>query len=171
MASRRSARSPVVLLGALLLAGVLWLARSPLWHAPSPALPATALVARVVDGDTVELDDGRRLRYLGIDTPEVRRRRGQDWIYAPEPFAEAASEANRALVEGRRVRLEYDTRTHDKYDRLLAYVYVGDTCINAELLRRGLARVLILPPNTHHADAFAALQRQAREQRVGMWGE
>lgn len=134
------------------------------------ALPAAAVVARVIDGDTVELADGRRLRYLGINTPELRRRVGAQWVYRPEPFGEEAAEANRRLVEGKAVRLEYDARPYDKYGRLLAHVYAGETCVNAELVARGLARVLIIPPNVRHAEEFEALQRQARTQRAGLWG-
>ena len=70
---------------------------------------------RVIDGDTVQLTDGRLVRYVGIDTPEVRRRVGETWVLDPEPFAEVAMEANRRLVEGRRVRLEYDVQTHDRF--------------------------------------------------------
>ena len=134
------------------------------------SLPATAVVARVIDGDTVELSDGRRVRYLGINTPELRKRAGTQWIYAPEPFGEEAAAANRRLVEGRTVRLEYDSRLYDRYNRLLAYVYAGETFVNAALLAQGLARVLIIPPNTRHAEEFQDLQRQARQARLGMWG-
>ena len=134
------------------------------------ALPSTAVVSRVIDGDTVELADGRRLRYLGINTPELRRRAGTQWVYHPEPFGEEAAAANQQLVAGKTVRLEYDARPYDKYSRLLAYVYVGKRSVNAELLARGLARVLIIPPNVRHAEEFEALQRQARQQRAGLWG-
>ncbi len=136
---------------------------------PSAPLPATAVVARVIDGDTVELADGRRVRYLGINTPETRHRVGQQWVYAPEPFAEEATKVNRRLVEGKTVRLEFDVRSYDKYHRLLAHVYVGDTLVNAELLQRGLARVLVIPPNVRHAEEFESLERAARKQRVGLW--
>ena len=158
------------LLGALALAAAVLLQRGALTGALPPAA-SSAVVARVIDGDTVELADGRRLRYLGINAPEVRHRRGQDWVYAPEPFAEEAAAANRALVEGRPVRLEYDARRQDRYGRLLAHVYVGETLVGGELLRRGLARVLIIPPNTRRAAEFEALQRQARQARVGLWRE
>ena len=160
------------LFGALILTLTVVLHRYGPQRSPvaTASLPSSAVVARVIDGDTVELADGRRVRYLGIDTPELRKRVGQSWVYAPEPFAEAAAAANRTLVEGRTVRLEYDARPYDRYNRLLAYIYVGETFVNAELLARGLARVLIIPPNVRHAEECEALQRQARQQRAGMWG-
>jgi len=135
------------------------------------ALPEHAVVRAVVDGDTVELADGRLVRYLGIDTPEVRRRAGGQWVRDPEPFAVAATEANRRLVEGRRVRLEYDAQTHDRFGRLLAYVYVDGTMVNEELLRLGLAQPLTIPPNMKYADAFRELASEARRRQQGAWSD
>jgi len=127
-------------------------------------------VRRAIDGDTIELTDGRLVRYLGIDAPEVRRRAGGTWVLDPEPMGLEATEANRRLVEGRRVRLEYDARSRDRFGRLLAYVYVGDTMANAELLRLGLARPLILPPNAKYEEHFRRLADEAQRQGRGMWG-
>ena len=134
------------------------------------ALPEEAVVRRVFDGDTVELSGGRLVRYCGIDTPEVRRRVGEIWVRDPEPFGVAASEANRRFVEHQRVRLEYDVETHDRFGRLLAYVYVGETMINAQLLAAGLARPMRIPPNVKYADRFDALAREARQAGRGLWG-
>ena len=124
---------------------------------------------RVVDGDTIELSDGRLVRYIGIDAPEARRKEGGRWVADPEPFAEAATEANRHLVAGRRVRLEYDVQTHDRFGRLLAYVYVGDTMVNAQLLSEGMAQLLTIPPDVTYAARFRALAEEAREARRGLW--
>ena len=134
------------------------------------ALPKQAHVRRVIDGDTVELDDGRLVRYTGIDAPEVRRRAGDRWVVDPEPFGEAATEANKRLVGGRTVRLEYDVQTHDRFGRLLAYVYVGHTMINAELIRNGFAQPLTIPPNVKYAEQFRALAEEARRAQRGLWG-
>ena len=123
----------------------------------------------MVDGDTVELADGRLLRYIGIDTPEVRRKQDGRWIVEPEPFGEAASAFNRQLVQGKRVRLEYDVQTQDRFGRLLAYVYVGDQMVNAELLRAGFAQPLTIPPNVTYADTFRALAQEARRAQRGLW--
>ncbi len=133
-----------------------------------------ATVQRVVDGDTIEVSDGagarQLVRYLGIDAPELRRR-GPDghWIYDPQPYAKAAFEANRRLVEGRQVRLEYDAETRDRYGRLLAYVYVESRLINAELVELGLARVVPHPPNTRLIGLLFQRQRDAQAHRRGLW--
>ena len=116
-------------------------------------------VRRVIDGDTIELVDGTKVRYLGINTPEV----GQ-------PGAEEATEANRALVEGKKVRLECDTpKKQDKYGRALAYVYVDDTFINGELLRKGLAEINTYKQKLKHLDALIKCQREAIKNQRGIW--
>ena len=139
------------------------------------ALPAGAqsaiegTVVRIVDGDTIHVRLGERIekvRYIGVNTPEVHHpRKGE------EPGGRAASLLNRQLVSGRRVRLELDAQSHDRYGRLLAYVWVDDTMINAELVRRGFAQVMTIPPNVRHQSLFLKLQREAREARRGFWGE
>ena len=137
-------------------------------HAERPQ--QDTVVRRVVDGDTVTLADGRLVRYIGIDTPEVRRRIGGRWVKDPEPFGEAATEANRRLVEGRAVRLESDVQTHDRFGRLLAYVYTGDLMVNEELLRQGYAQPLTIPPNVRYVQRFRAAAEEARQAQRGLWG-
>jgi micrococcal nuclease len=124
-----------------------------------------ALSGRVVavsDGDTirVRLDGGRveRVRYIGVDTPETA-----------ECFSARASAFNARLVDDREVRLERDAEERDRYGRLLAYVYVGDTFVNAELVRRGYAQPLTVPPNVQHAERFSRLARDARRAGTGLW--
>lgn len=109
------------------------------------------------------------MRYIGIDTPETRRRAGDRWVEDPEPFGREASEANRRLVEGHTVRLEYDVEPHDRYGRLLAYVYVDGRLINAQLVEEGYAHLLTIPPNVKHAEEFRELAKQARAERRGLW--
>ena len=121
----------------------------------------TAQVQRVVDGDTVVLAGGERVRYLGIDTPEVTG--------TPEPFGSEATDANRRLVAGRRVRLERDVSDTDRFDRLLRYVYTDGVMVNAELVREGFARVLVFPPDTRYASCLMALEVEAREEGRGVW--
>jgi micrococcal nuclease len=130
-------------------------------------------VSRVIDGDTieVELDDGigggptlEDVRYIGIDTPES--------VKPGTPvqcFGKEASEFNQELVEGRRVLLRFDRELRDRFGRLLAYVYVGETFVNAELLRRGYARTLEIEPNTSNAGQFASLEADAGEAGLGLW--
>ncbi len=134
-----------------------------------PALPGDATVRRVVDGDTIELSDGRLVRYLGIDAPEVRRRDGARWVEALEPFAREAMEANRRLVDGRRVRLEYDVQSQDRFGRLLAHVYVGETLVGEALLREGWAEPLVIAPNVRYAQRFRAVADDARRAGRGRW--
>ncbi len=127
-----------------------------------------ATVVRVVDGDTIEvrLLHGRteKVRYIGMDTPETHHpRRGE------EPGGRLAWAVNRRLAEGKSVRLELDVQERDRYRRLLAYVYVGDLMVNAELVRLGYAQVMTIPPNVRHAELFRKLEREARENARGLW--
>jgi micrococcal nuclease len=148
---------------------------APLLLVLALALPAAAqptlegTVTRIIDGDTIHVRvDGRveKVRYIGVNTPEVHHpRKGE------EPGGRAAATVNRDLVDGRRVRLELDAQSRDRYGRLLAYVWVDDTMINAELVRRGFAQVMTIPPNVRHQALFLKLQREAREARRGFWGE
>ena len=135
------------------------------------ALPKEARIRRVVDGDTVQLSDGRLLRYIGINAPEVRRKVAGRWVEAPEPFAFAAAEANRQLVEGRKVRLEYDVQTRDRFGRLLAYLYVDDAMVNEELVREGLAQPMTIRPDVKYAERFRELAEEARRENRGMWAD
>jgi micrococcal nuclease len=145
----------VALLGGPALAG-----------AQSPSIEG--LVVRVVDGDTIHVQLSDRLekvRYIGVNTPELRHpQRGV------EPGSHAARAVNRRLVEGKRVRLELDVQPRDRHGRLLAYVWTGDTMVNAELLRLGYAQVMTVPPNVRHQSLFLKLQRAARDSHRGLWG-
>ena len=128
-----------------------------------------ARVVRVVDGDTIIVSlDGqeRRLRYIGIDCPELAHSgKPREWM------AREASEANERLVGGRIVYLEKDVSETDRYGRLLRYVWVGDRMVNAELVRLGYAHAITYPPDVKHQDLLRAAQREAREAKRGLWGE
>ena len=125
-----------------------------------------AVVQRAVDGDTVVLTNGERVRYIGVDTPELHHPRKPVQWYARE-----AMEFNRKLVEDQKVRLEFDVERRDRYGRLLAYVFLEDgRFVNAELLKEGYAQLLTIPPNVRYVDLFVGLQRQARESKRGLWG-
>jgi micrococcal nuclease len=127
-----------------------------------PLAPAAAdefgRVKQVYDGDTVLFEDGRRVRYLGINAPEFR-----------EPFYLKAKRYNESLVLGREVRLESDVERTDAYDRLLAYVYAGDQLVNAELVRQGLAHAFFVGPGRKHNALLLRLQNEARQRRQGIW--
>ena len=143
---------------------------------PTPALgeeptgpTEIGTVTAVVDGDTIDVDiDGTvyRVRYIGIDTPEVHN--GEEWL-----GAEAAA-ANASLVEGREVVLEKDVSETDQYGRLLRYVWVGDgegwLLVNLELLRLGMAQVTTYPPDVKYADGlYVAAQGLATSSGLGLW--
>jgi micrococcal nuclease len=129
---------------------------------------AYAQVIRAVDGDTIEAAIGGRLediRYIGVDTPET--------VKPGTPvqcFGHRASRFDRRLVEHRRVRLVFGVERRDIYGRLLAYVYIGHRFVNADLVHRGLARTLTIPPNTLHSALFARLQAGAARAGRGLWG-
>jgi len=124
-------------------------------------------VVRVVDGDTIDLqlaDRVEKIRNIGVNAPEMHHP-----IRGEEPGGREAAEANRRLVAGRHVRLELDVRTRDRYGRLLAYVWAGDTMVNAELVRLGYAQVMTVPPNVKYQHLFVKLQREARDAHRGLW--
>lgn len=126
-------------------------------------------VKRVVDGDTfwVYNDSMKaiKVRLIGVDTPETVHPRKSG-----EYFGEEASDYVKSLLETNRVRLEYDVGKEDRYGRTLAYVYLEDgTFLNADLLKKGYARIMTIPPNIKHADYFLKLERKARKKKKGMW--
>ena len=125
--------------------------------------PDTARVIRVIDGDTIAIEGGYRVRYIGIDTPEIHPQM--------EAFGAEAWQANRQLVEGKEVRLEQDVSETDRYGRLLRYVYVDNIMVNAELVRQGLAVAKAYPPDTEYHELLAELERQARLAGKGMWAK
>ena len=121
-------------------------------------------VVHVIDGDTIELEGGERIRYIGMDTPET-----VDPRKPVQCFGLEASRKNKELVEGKRVRLEKDITDRDRYGRLLRYVWVGDVFVNLELVRQGFAHSYSYPPDIAHQDQFRAAEREAREANKGLW--
>ncbi len=137
---------------------------------PTPAAPqgdsATVQVVRVIDGDTIQVccvfGDQVTVRYIGIDTPETHHP-----MKGVEPYGMEASKANRKLVDGKTVRLEFDVEQLDRYGRFLAYVYLKDgTFVNAWLVENGYAMVMTVPPNVKCQDLF--LKPEAKEQKREM---
>lgn len=136
------------------------------------------LVKRAVDGDTLLLENGERVRLIGIDTPEMHEssklyrdaERSRQDASAIIELGKKAYIFTRNLVEGKRVRLEFDVEKYDKYKRLLAYVYLEDgTFVNAEIVKQGYANLLSIPPDVKYAEFFQKLYREAREMRRGLW--
>jgi micrococcal nuclease len=141
-----------------------------------PSGPVDAHVTHVVDGDTIDvrMPDGEEesVRYIGIDTPETVKPDTPVQCGGPEAHA-----VNERLVGGRTVTLRFDAERRDVYGRLLAYVYLPRAgsgghalFVNAELVRRGLARTLTIPPNDSFAQLFARLAARAGAAGRGLWG-
>ena len=149
------------------------------WHpAPQPVYPpidhsiktdygTPILVRRVIDGDTIELINGDRVRYIGMDTPEE-----VDPRKPVQCFAREAAERNRELVEGKTVVLYKDVSPRDQYGRLLAFIYLASgTFVNLELVKEGFAFNYPFPPDTSKEEEFRAAETAARASRLGLWGQ
>jgi micrococcal nuclease len=137
----------------------------------APAIPGSiqAHVTRVVDGDTIVVNiQGKdyKLRYIGMDTPET--------VNPDKPvqfMGKEASRKNLELVGGKTVTLEKDISETDRYGRLLRYVWVDGLMVNAELVRLGYAHAYTYPPDIKYQDVFRTLEKEARENRRGLWAE
>jgi endonuclease YncB( thermonuclease family) len=124
-------------------------------------------VKYVFDGDTVLLKSGKKVRYLGIDAPEIDHEEGKH-----EFMALSAKDFNSNLVKGAKVRLEYDQEKKDRYGRLLAYLFLENgKMINALLLERGLAYVLLKTPNLKYKEQLLKCQRKAINEKIGIWSK
>lgn len=130
----------------------------PLWSSNEVVETERALVVRVIDGDTVELANGRHVRYLGIDTPETG-----------DAFSVEATARNIELVEGKVVELISGRRDVDEYGRLLRYVFVDGTFVNTELVSEGLATALIFDPDDRYSQVIVQLEQYAKIRKQGLW--
>ena len=137
-------------------------------------------VTKVIDGDTLELQDQNRVRLIGLDTPEVRfnKKLARDANRLDKDcetiiaMGKRATEFTRKLVLGKQVKLEFDFEKRDRYGRLLAYVYLPDgRMLNAEIIKQGYGQIYTFPPNIKHVDMFIKLQIEARENNRGLWNE
>ena len=147
-------------------------------HTPAAAEGGFFYVSKAIDGDTLRLSNGEHVRLIGIDTPESRynsklardsqrSRKDMDTILN---MGKQASIFTRRLVEGKRVKLVFDVQKHDKYGRLLAYVYLEDgTFLNARIIEEGYAQVMTIAPNIRYAQTFLKLEREARQNGNGLW--
>jgi micrococcal nuclease len=122
------------------------------------------VVEKVIDGDTLRLEDGRQVRLLGVDTPESKHAQVPVQVFSQEAY-----EFSKQMTEGFEVRLEYDAEATDKYGRVLAYVYLRDgRMLNEELLKRGYAYVLRRFPFKKKRE-FLYIQDIARQEQRGLW--
>lgn len=123
-------------------------------------------VSRVHDGDTVQLRDGRKLRFVGVDTPELGRDGAPSQPYAQE----AARALDKLLAAQPFLQLRYDAERRDPYQRLLAHLYLENgVSVEAWLLEQGYATQLVVPPNVWNLECYRAAERRAREARRGIW--
>lgn len=133
-----------------------------------------ALVLKVIDGDTIEVQLGEEIssvRYIGIDTPET-----VDPRKAVECFGKEAANENKKLVGGKQIILVKDISEMDKFGRLLRYVYVklsdeNNLFVNDYLIRAGFAKAVTFPPDVKFTDQFLQAEKQAREAKRGFWGK
>lgn len=127
------------------------------------------LCTRVVDGDTIIVNiDGKkeRVRLIGVDTPETKHPKKP-----VQYFGKEASAFTKSMVEGKKVRLEYDFQKRDKYNRLLAYVYLKDgTFLNAEIIKQGYGFAYVRYP-FKYLDDFRAYEKKARRNKSGLWSK
>ncbi len=152
---------------ALLIALAIW----RVWHAPptletpSALEPGSYRIARAVDGDTLLLDNGARLRLIGVNTPEsVHPER------PPEPLGAEAAAFTRQMVEGRSVELTFDRERQDRYGRFLAYVWIDGNLLNETLIRQGYGRATLQYNYSESMKRrFKNAQTQAQAERLGIW--
>ena len=123
-----------------------------------------AIVTKVIDGDTVEINGSQQVRYIGINTPEISFTNGEADCYGEE-----ARRANEELVGGKKVWLEKDVSETDKYGRLLRYVWSGDLMINEYLVSQGFANIATYPPDVKHQERLLEAQKEAVLNKSGLW--
>lgn len=125
-------------------------------------------VVRVIDGDTIELEAGQKVRYIGIDTPEIVDPRRD-----PQCFSKEASLQNKKLVEGKEIYLEKDVSETDRYGRLLRYIYLekNGISINEQLVKEGYAVASSYPPDVKYQEKFRLAEQEARNNQRGLWQE
>ena len=120
----------------------------------------TERVVKVIDGDTVKLENGEKVRYIGIDAPELKTN---------ECFAQEAKRENEKLVEGKIIKLKKDVSEKDSYGRLLRYVWKDNLFINLYLVKNGFAVSSTYPPDLAYADLINQAEKKAKEERKGLW--
>lgn len=122
-------------------------------------------VSKIIDGDTIELLGGIRIRYIGINAPEIANDPSLEECYGNE-----AKIKNAELLKDKKVKLVADKENEDQYGRLLRYVYLEDgTFVNLELVKNGFARTLPIAPNTEFKNEFVSAENSAKKNGLGLW--
>ena len=146
----------------------------------SPITPIVTIVAsssatltkviRVIDGDTIEIENGQKVRYIGIDTPEIHNPKKPIQCFGQEAYLK-----NKTLVEGKQIRLEKDVSDKDRYGRLLRFIFIQKEStseaifVNDYLVREGFAFAATFPPDVKYSQTFRLAQQEAREKNKGLW--
>lgn len=123
-------------------------------------------VIRVIDGDTIEIEGGDKVRYIGIDTPET-----VDPKQSIQCFGQEADIKNKELVEGKELELEKDVNNTDRYGRLLRYVWIDNEMINEKLIRLGYAKLETVPPDVKYSERLIKAEKDARVKNIGLWSK
>jgi micrococcal nuclease len=139
---------------------------------PSPTIfigeKQTVFVTRVIDGDTIEIEGKIKVRYIGVNTPEIYHdttgKKTGEQCFASESYLE-----NKKLVEGKTITIVKDISDKDKYGRLLRYVYVEDQFINEYLIKNGFAKIMTIKPDTKYSQQFKVDQAEAKLNNLGIW--
>lgn len=134
--------------------------------APTISNEKTYKVIRIIDGDTFEIESGEKVRLIGIDTPEIDEK-----DQTKKCWALKAMFKTKEMLEGKNIKMEQDISSTDKYQRLLRYVWIEDFFFNDYLVKNGLAWAVTYPPDVKYQEQFSESQRQARESKLGLWGE
>jgi micrococcal nuclease len=133
----------------------------------SPTIPTPKQLVKlsyVIDGDTIIVDGNKKIRYIGINTSELKTKTTPDECYARE-----ASDENKKLLDNKQIFLEKDVSETDKYGRLLRYVWADDIFINDFLVRNGFAKIDTYPPDTKYYYQFKQAEKEAKENNLGLW--
>jgi micrococcal nuclease len=146
----------------MFVAGVFVVGASGIVVASYTPTTRVAFVARVIDGDTIELGRGTHVRFIGVDTPEV--------FFGTECFGPEASAFTERHLEGDRVRLEFDVQRRDRYGRTLSWVWDDGRLFNYVLVRKGFARVRIYRPNDRYEGLLRRAEAAAKSENRGLWG-
>ncbi len=160
--------APWVLFGALVAAAVLVMAAMPGCEEAVTRCgngscgPCTGTVVEVVDGDTIKLETGETIRYIGVDTPESTHGK-------TECFGAQAADRNVALVLGREVVIEYDVECTDRFKRTLAYVYADGVMVSETLIEGGFGCSLGIAPDTRYQAALDSAEARAKSAGAGQW--
>lgn len=143
-----------------------------------------AKVKQVVDGDTIKLESGETVRYIGIDSPEIygikdkqsfssnkkdTEDKGAVWTKVDKCYSQEAKKRNEELVLGKDIKLQKDISEKDKFGRLLRYVWMGETFVNLELVKLGCAVALTIPPDVKYENEILQLGREAKTNNLGLW--